>query len=382
MTRTMVRAVPISILAALIGACICVACTGIMLQGDDGTVVAARTEEWGAFDFNSQLIYVPAGSTVTCMSPCDPCPGMTYVTQYRVIGIVPERKEDFYVSVADGMNECGLTIGSFYLPGFAGFEPFDSSRRDRTMGAGDLPLFLLSQCATVDEVCRLLTQDPPRFFIAPVAIDEFGGPLPLHYRVIDATGEAIVVEYINGGEVHIHQPVLGVITNSPTYDWHLTNLRTYIELQTVNREGIEIDGHLYTPLGGGSGMLGLPGDNTPPSRFVQAVAYTWTARPTLGGLDTVNEAFRILDHFNFATYGSEGSKPVTQEVPLPSATQWTSAADTKRRIYYYHTAWNRRLRMIDMKRIDPRITVITFMPLDPVPRMQDIEEVHIPVPEG
>ena len=29
----------------------------------------------------------------------------------------------------------------------------------------------------------------------------------------------------------------------------------------------------FAPLGGGSGMIGLPGDFTPPSRFVRAVAF-------------------------------------------------------------------------------------------------------------
>ncbi|WP_411572507.1 linear amide C-N hydrolase [Tropicimonas sp. TH_r6] len=37
-----------------------------------------------------------------------------------------------------------------------------------------------------------------------------------------------------------------------------------------------VDGEVrfFAPLGAGSGMIGLPGDNTPPSRFIRAVAWT------------------------------------------------------------------------------------------------------------
>ena len=31
----------------------------------------------------------------------------------------------------------------------------------------------------------------------------------------------------------IYDAVLGVITNSPTYDWHLTNLRNYLHRATA-----------------------------------------------------------------------------------------------------------------------------------------------------
>lgn len=37
---------------------------------------------------------------------------------------------------------------------------------------------------------------------------------------------------------------------------------------------------------------------------------------------------------------------------IVSATQVTSAADLKEKVYYYHTMWNRQVRMIGLKRID------------------------------
>jgi choloylglycine hydrolase len=97
-------------------------------------------------------------------------------------------------------------------------------------------------------------------------------------------------------------------------------------------------------------MIGLPGDFTPPSRFVRAAAFTATCRPLSTSTEAIFESFRILDNFNI---------PLGLQVPkemLPtdivSATQVTSASDLKEKVYYYHTMWNRQVRKIDLKRID------------------------------
>ena len=45
-------------------------------------------------------------------------------------------------------------------------------------------------------------------------------------------------------------------------------------------------------------MIGLPGDFTPPSRFVGAVAFSQTARSTPTAAETIYETFRIFDNLN------------------------------------------------------------------------------------
>jgi Linear amide C-N hydrolases, choloylglycine hydrolase family len=45
-------------------------------------------------------------------------------------------------------------------------------------------------------------------------------------------GKAFVIQFTEGQTV-IHDATLGVITNPPTYDWHITNLRNYIKLSSV-----------------------------------------------------------------------------------------------------------------------------------------------------
>ena len=121
-------------------------------------------------------------------------------------------------------------------------------------------------------------------------------------------------------------------------------------------------------------MIGLPGDFTPPSRFVRAVAFSKTARPTPTGEETIYEIFRILDNFDVPLGAAEGTgEDKTQG--MRSATIWTSASDTTNKVFYYHTQHNRRVRMVDLKRIDfGSFSDITRLPLDKV-KAQDIEDV-------
>ena len=62
----------------------------------------------------------------------------------------------------------------------------------------------------------------------------FGAPIPLHYVVSDATGASIVIEYTKG-VLAISDNRVGVMTNSPSYDWHLLNLRNYTNLKPLGR---------------------------------------------------------------------------------------------------------------------------------------------------
>jgi choloylglycine hydrolase len=92
------------------------------------------------------------------------------------------------------------------------------------------------------------------------------------------------------------------------------------------------------------------GDLTPPSRFVRAAAFTATCRPLARSSEAVFESFRILDNLKI----TQGAQVPRQVLPndIVSATQVTSAADLKEKVYYYHTMWNRQVRMIGLKRID------------------------------
>jgi len=343
------------------------ACTSIVLKAEDGAAVYGRTMEWGAFDLNSRVAVVPSGHEFQGLTP-DGKPGLRWKAKYGLVGLDALDK-DF---LTDGMNEKGLVVGVLYLPGYAVFQPYDPARAEISMGSQDLANYVLTQFATVDEVAEGLK----KIRVVPVPEPALGGPAPLHLTVVDPSGKAIVVQYLEG-ELKVFDNHLRVLTNSPSFDWHLTNLRNYINLSAVALPAKKIENLDFRPIGAGSGFLGIPGDYTPPSRFVRAVAYTQTARKTPDGDETIYEVFRILDNFNLPLGSAEGPEANPEALKgMRSSTIWTSAADTKNLKYYYHTQHNRKVRMLELKKIDfsPSKAGIRHLPLDKR-KSQDIDNV-------
>ena len=345
------------------------ACTGITLRAKDDAVVYGRTLEWGAFDLKSRVLIIPRGEEFTGSTP-DGKGGLKWKGKYGVVAIDALEK----ILIADGLNEKGLAMGVFYHPGYAAYQQYDPTQANRSIAPTEVAQLLLTTCARISEVQRVL-QDVR---VVPVVEKALGFPAPVHFIATEPSGKAIVIEYLNG-QLQIFPAPLGVITNSPSYDWHLTNLRNYINLSPVALPGKNIEDLEFTPLGAGSGMIGLPGDFTPPSRFVRGVAFSKSARPTENGDETVYEIFRILDNFNVPLGAAEGSQHIKDIARMRSATLWTSASDTMNKILYYHTQHNRRVRMIDLKKIDfESLREVVHLPLDKEKR-QDIEDITPPL---
>ena len=330
-------------LATLLSVSQSLACTGISLRSADGAVIAARTVEWALGDAShDKLVVSPRGHQFVGQTP-DGMNGMRWNARFGFVSLTAYGQP----FGPDGMNEAGLYVGMYYFPDFASLAPYEASRASTSMSVGDYMQWMLSSFRTVAEArekladVRVVNVEDPRFG---------GAPLPFHWKIADPTGASIIVEIVEKGQIKVHETFLGVVTNSPNYEWHLTNLRNYIGLSQSPRTPITIDGQRFAPLGGGSGLLGLPGDFTPPSRFVRAAVLTASARPLAKAEDAVFEAFRILDNFNIPIGATApGGK---QPGDISGATQITTASDLTNRVLYFHTVENREVRMIDLKKID------------------------------
>ena len=339
------------------------ACTGIRLNAADGATVYGRTMEWGAFDLNSQVAIIPRGHAFTGVTP-DGDNGKKWAAKYGTVAL------DFlgYDWFADGLNEAGLAVGMFYHPGFAQYPDYDPAQAGNTIAAVDLVGYLLTQFATIDEVMAGMEGVQ----IVGVTAATIGTPDPAHWMVTEASGRAIVIEY-DDGEVRFFDNPLGVITNAPNYDWHMVNLRNYVNLSAVALPSRRINDLDFGPLGAGSGMIGLPGDNTPPSRFVRAVAMTQTTRPMPNASEAVYESLRILDNFNLPLGAAEGSDQEGDTSDLRSSTIWTTVWDLSNEVLYFHTQHNRRVRMVSLQGMDFATPGIRRIPLDRE-KLQDIED--------
>ena len=340
------------------------ACTGITLKSKNRAVVFGRSMEWGTFDLNSRVVIVPRGYEYESHIG-DGMTGLTWKVTYGAVGLDALGKD----LILDGINEKGLCVNVFYHPGFAKYAKLDPARSATTLESLDMCQYLLTTCASVADVRKALAE------VSVVAVVEpaIGIAPPIHLMVTEPSGKAIVVEFTKG-DTMIHDAPLGVITNAPNYDWHMTNLRNYLNLSPVALPDKKIEKMNFSPLGGGSGMIGLPGDFTPPSRFVRAVAFSATARPTDTGPETMYEVFRILDNFNLPLGSAEGEGKESTE-DMRSATIWTTAYDTKNLVLQYHTQHNRRIRQVDLKKIDfTKSKNLVRLPLDK-DKKQDIEDV-------
>jgi choloylglycine hydrolase len=318
-------------------------CTGITLKSNDGGFVVARTVEWALNDAqHNKILVVPRYKKFIGQTP-EGYNGKKWNGKYGFVTLTAYDQP----YGPDGLNEEGLYVGVYYLPDYAEYAVYDSAKSENSMSVGDLMQWMLSSFKTVDEIVANLKN----VIVVNVDNKEFGGAaLPFHFKIVDPSGNSKIIEIVNKGEVKIYDPYIGVITNSPTYDWHLINQRNYLNLSTNPNSPMNFEGYNLKPLGGGSGLIGLPGDFTPPSRFVRAAAFTASCRPLETSFDAVFESFRILDNFNIPL----GAQVPKENLPtdIVSATQVTSASDLKNKVYYYHTMWNRQIRKIDLKAID------------------------------
>lgn len=328
------------------------ACTGITLRTAKGNTVTARTIEWAASDMNSLYVVVPRGYTSQSMTP-DGATGMRFKTKYGYVGLAVEQF-DF---VTEGLNEKGLSAGLFYFPEYGEYEPYSKENASRSMADLQLVSYILGTCATVDEVKEAVSS------IKIHPIDPRASTI--HWRFTEESGRQIVLEIIDQKCI-FYENELGVLTNSPSLDWHLTNLNNYINLNSGKISERQLGRLDMKAIGGGTGLLGLPGDFTPPSRFIRAAFFQCSAPVKENADDTVIQAFHILNNFDIPV-GSQYA-PGEQQPEIPSATQYTAASDLIGRKIYWRTMHNSNIRCIDLSAIDFSKAKFVCRPLDDSPR--------------
>lgn len=320
------------------------ACTFITLTGADGTVVVSRTMEWGAFDLMPAMTFVPVGTAFSAMQMPDGKSGAQWASKYDVAGVTLLGQMLF----GDGVNSEGLNVSLLYLPGFAEYQTYDPDQASVSLAPVDFGGFMLSQFATVAEVKSAVN----RIRVVPVVTPELGATAPVHFSITDKSGDQIIVEYV-GGELKVYDKTLGVMTNSPPYDWHINNARNYVNMHSVDWPSRDVNGIDISPTGYGSGLIGLPGDFTPPSRFIRALTWTQTARATDGGEDTVHESIRILANFQLPMEAVDKKvNPAELEVLKYGGTQYTVSYDLRNLKVYFQTNENPSVRSVDIKRFD------------------------------
>jgi choloylglycine hydrolase len=315
------------------------ACTGISLMAKDGAAIRGRTLEFG-FSMRSNVIVVPAGKALAGTLP-DGGKGLAYTSRYAVVGA---NALDLPV-ILDGLNDQGLSVGLFYFPNYAKYTEVTPDNAKHAIAPQEFGLWALANFATVDEV-RAAVKD---IVVVPTPAPGLGSPqgavAGAHFFIEDRSGKSIVVEPIDG-TLKVYDAPLGVMTNAPTYDWHMTNLQNYINLSVKDVDQAKLGPVTLAAFGSGSGLHGMPGDFTPPSRFVRAAIFSQSAAPTATADAAMLEAFHILNQFDIPQ-GSVQNSALGE--PVDEVTEWTSVADLKNLRWYFRTREDQAIRMVDLK---------------------------------
>lgn len=337
-----------ALLAVLLaGAMPAQACTNILLIAADGSPVYGRTLEY-ALQTQSDVVVVPRNYAFVGTRPAN-TPAPKWNTRYAFVGVMSFGQP----FVSDGMNEKGLAGGALYFPGFADYTPVAKADPGTALAPWEFLSWVLSNFATVAEVKAAL--DKAVIVDLPAPIVNF--TLPFHFPIHDATGASIVIEPVDG-KLKVYDNPLGVLTNSPTFDWHLNNVRNYVKLSPVGADPLKINGKTFEAFGQGSGLLGIPGDPTPPSRFIRALGYVASAKQLPDGPQTVRLVEHIMNNFDIPIgFIDSAAKGGDLEY-----TQWTSVADLRAKKYYIKGYQDQVLRAIDLNSLDLDAKALSVAP--------------------
>ena len=200
------------------------------------------------------------------------------------------RKSLTLALTTDGMNEAGLTVSTQVFTQSVKYMQPSLEASDTNVCFAAFADWILGTFDSVKSLREALL-DPikkvkivgPQLALVDALPPSVAGLTGLHWSIDDAS-EHIVLEVLDG-VIKMHTNTVGVMTNQPDFTWHLRNLNNFVNLRSDWPRNLEIqvqtdsEGSEFQPevglvpdvskAGHGFNLLGLPGDYSPPSRFVR-----------------------------------------------------------------------------------------------------------------
>jgi choloylglycine hydrolase len=287
------------------------ACTRIVYQGPNGTILTARSMDWKE-DIMTNLWIFPRGMERNGEV------GPNSVKWKSKYGSVIASGYDN--SSTDGMNEKGLVANLLWL---AESEYSQWDQKKPGLSIAIWTQYVLDNFATVEEAVAELRKG--KFAVVTAAMPGQSKLATLHLSISDATGDSAIFEYIGGKLVIHHDRSYQVMTNSPIFEKQLA----------LNE---------YWKAIGGTTML--PGTNRAADRFVRASFYV-NAIP-----QTDNIRIAVAGMFSVIRNCSVPFGITTPAQPNISSTRWRTVSDHKNKIYFFESALSPNTFWVDFKNID------------------------------
>lgn len=315
------------------------ACTEFILKAQDGGCVIGRSLEFG-WNPGYQAVVHPRGEPGSTDAPGGK-PGLKWTSKYGFLAF-----EAFGCGL-DGLNEAGLSMGALYLPGYTKYQDEAAAKHPaKALALLDVCSWILGNFETASQVKEAVQ----KIYVWGKPLKEAENQVfPLHISVYDAQGNGIVIEYVKEGLRIYDHAELGVLTNSPPFDWHLINLGNYLNIRAAEVDPLKLGHTSLAPPSQGSGGRGLPGDWTSPSRLVRAWFMQRYAKPVPTAAAGVNLAAHIL---NAVDIPLGDIRPGDNTFKDSDYTMWIAIKDLKNQVVYFRTYENLALRSIDLKKLD------------------------------
>ena len=287
------------------------ACTRVVYQGKDNTVLTARSMDWKE-DTRSNLWIFPRGMKRNGEIGKNP---LEWTSKY---GSVVASAYD--ICSTDGMNEKGLVANLLWLAE-SEYPQWDGKKPGLSIAAW--VQYILDNFATVDEAVSYVEKGT--FEVVSDIMPDGTRMATLHLSISDADGDNAIFEYI-GGELKIHHDKsYQVMTNSPVFDQQLA----------LNDYWKNIGGTTF-----------LPGTNRAADRFVRASFYI-NAIPKVADTRTA-----VASVFSVIRNTSVPLGITTPNEPNISSTRWRTVSDQKNKVYFFESTIQPNVFWVNLQDVD------------------------------
>ena len=256
-------------------------CTSIFTTTKDGKYILSRTMDF-SFPLEATPIYIPQNyewrSAVNQKH---------FKTNFGFIGAGRLLGDAYFM--ADGVNEHGLSVAELYLPGEAKYQDYEESSK-LNMAPHEVILWMLGNLTSVLDLEKQVGKINIVEAVAPI----LNIITPLHWIITDSDGRCVVIEPTQK-KLKIKQNPIGVMTNTPLLEWHIENLRNFLNVRPKQLEAVKYGDYIATPFSQGTGTSGLPGGYTPPERFVRAAFFKEYSQEAANEVAGVNSSQHILN---------------------------------------------------------------------------------------
>lgn len=278
------------------------------------------------YRFDEKVVITPRNYNFSLKS------GKSFKTKYAFIGVASVI--DYYPLYAEATNEKGLSIAGLLFSENSYYHVEKIGKTNIT--PYELIPWILGNFSSIEDLSHELNN----LNITNIPFTKEIPVSPLHFMVSD-NQYCLVLEPTKEG-LQVYYNSIGILTNNPSFLYHLTNINNYINLTpdvADNKFSSKIQLDSYSL---GMGAIGLPGDNSSSSRFVRVAFNKLNSICDDDEESSVSQFFHILDTV-FVVRGST----MTQDKKW-NMTTYSCCTNTTKGIYYYKTYSNSQITAIKM----------------------------------